>query len=404
MGRSKKAQSTLLKRSLARNVIVLICLAGWLIPVASAILETYGSIAAAVVYGATYALLVTTFAIHLKLSSPSLIGIGVGLTFGLGTAAIASVFLNAAAQTAITGKADAVMSHVALPIIASFAIIPGLAGGIGTGFILGRMKVWRLLAIGAAAVLALTAMLGSWLYTPSLIWSATGAGVSFGLLSGFSVAVVLSETINRNAAVLRYGIPLGVSGAIAAALIMLDTRVHVSGHILSTGPWILLTAAAAGVGGSATIYLGQYIGSELARVGKLSAHDMLGPIADMKNYLRPLTTFISVYILIGIWFGLLYYGIDHFIVPHSFLIKRAYADGSVDTFGYSSSIEAIYYSFVTITTLGYGDIVPVRAWSKAASIIEVIIGTSWLVVYFAFLFAKLKTTDPASLSRKSRRR
>jgi hypothetical protein len=138
------------------------------------------------------------------------------------------------------------------------------------------------------------------------------------------------------------------------------------------------------------IYVGQRVGSKLKHVGTLSLQDLSSPLADIKNYIRPLMTFMSVYILIAIWFGLWFYAIDHFVVPHSFLVKQVNAGGSVDTFGYTSPTEAIYYSFVTITTLGYGDIIPIRAWSKLVSIAEVLVGTSWLVVYFAFLFARLR--------------
>jgi hypothetical protein len=391
MHKSNKPQNNLGRRTVTEVVVVLVFLVVWLIPAASAILESYGSIAAAVLYGTTYGVLVTTFANQFGLTSRSLIGMGVGLAFGLGTAAIANVFLGAAARVAATGHADAAIGNVALPIIIAFAVIPGLAGGVGMGFILGRMKTWKIFAVGGAAFLAMSGILAAWLYTPSLTWAAAGVAVCFGILSGFSVAISLSDAIDARLAALLYGIPIGLSGAIAAALIMMDSRVHVAGHISSTGPWVLLIAAATGVGGAATIYLGQYVGSELGRVGKLSLQDLTSPLEDIGHYVRPLMTFMSVYILIAIWFGLWYYAIDRFFVPRSFLIKRVSGAGSIDSFGYTSSIEAIYYSFVTITTLGYGDITPVRAWSKAASIAEVLFGTSWLVVYFAFLFARLTT-------------
>ena len=44
-----------------------------------------------------------------------------------------------------------------------------------------------------------------------------------------------------------------------------------------------------------------------------------------------------------------------------------------------------YYSFVTITTLGYGDITPVTEVAKAFSILEAIVGQLYLVVAVAWL-------------------
>lgn len=44
-----------------------------------------------------------------------------------------------------------------------------------------------------------------------------------------------------------------------------------------------------------------------------------------------------------------------------------------------------YYSFVTITTLGYGDITPVSDVAKALSVLEAVIGQLYLVVAVAWL-------------------
>ena len=44
-----------------------------------------------------------------------------------------------------------------------------------------------------------------------------------------------------------------------------------------------------------------------------------------------------------------------------------------------------YYSFVTITTLGYGDITPVSEVAKAFSVLEAIVGQLYLVVAVAWL-------------------
>ena len=44
-----------------------------------------------------------------------------------------------------------------------------------------------------------------------------------------------------------------------------------------------------------------------------------------------------------------------------------------------------YYSFVTITTLGYGDITPITEVAKAFSVLEAVVGQLYLVVAVAWL-------------------
>ena len=46
---------------------------------------------------------------------------------------------------------------------------------------------------------------------------------------------------------------------------------------------------------------------------------------------------------------------------------------------------ALYYSFVTITTLGYGDIFPVTTTAKSFAILEAVVGQLYLVITIAWL-------------------
>ena len=43
-----------------------------------------------------------------------------------------------------------------------------------------------------------------------------------------------------------------------------------------------------------------------------------------------------------------------------------------------------YYSFVTLTTLGYGDITPLTKVAKAFSVVEAVVGQLYLVVVVAW--------------------
>jgi voltage-gated potassium channel len=56
-----------------------------------------------------------------------------------------------------------------------------------------------------------------------------------------------------------------------------------------------------------------------------------------------------------------------------------------DIEGISPSRGFLYFSFVTITTLGYGDITPVTSLARSLSILEAVIGQLYLVVQVAWL-------------------
>jgi hypothetical protein len=51
----------------------------------------------------------------------------------------------------------------------------------------------------------------------------------------------------------------------------------------------------------------------------------------------------------------------------------------------SNSRHFLYYSFVTITTLGYGDITPVTSLARSLSVLEAVIGQLYLVVQVSWL-------------------
>ena len=45
--------------------------------------------------------------------------------------------------------------------------------------------------------------------------------------------------------------------------------------------------------------------------------------------------------------------------------------------------DCMFYSFVTLTTIGYGDIVPMTAQARSLSILEAISGTLYMAVLVA---------------------
>jgi hypothetical protein len=92
--------------------------------------------------------------------------------------------------------------------------------------------------------------------------------------------------------------------------------------------------------------------------------------------INTLSAAISVYLLIGIVFTCLFIAIFH-IRPDSFGIPNLNSEYVV--------VHLMYYSFVTITTLGYGDILPTSSLTKMLAATEAIAG----VFYIAILISRL---------------
>jgi hypothetical protein len=93
---------------------------------------------------------------------------------------------------------------------------------------------------------------------------------------------------------------------------------------------------------------------------------------------------LSAYLLAGIFFGSFYWVLEQ-IVPGTFQITGAF-----------TRMSAIYFSFVTLATLGYGDIVPRTDVARGLAIVEGVGGQLFLAVLVArlvSLYARGKTAD-----------
>ena len=86
---------------------------------------------------------------------------------------------------------------------------------------------------------------------------------------------------------------------------------------------------------------------------------------------------ICIYLLIGLIWALLYLFIAQ-ALPAAF-------NGLEQRVWYDNFADAVYYSYVTLTTLGYGDISPVSPIARFLVYLEAIIG----VFYMAILVASL---------------
>ena len=93
---------------------------------------------------------------------------------------------------------------------------------------------------------------------------------------------------------------------------------------------------------------------------------------------------LSAYLLAGIFFGLFYWTLEQ------------YRPGTFTAAGSFSRMSAIYYSFVTLATLGYGDIVPRTDVARGFAIVEGVGGQLFLAVMVARLVSLYAREKPAN--------
>ena len=83
---------------------------------------------------------------------------------------------------------------------------------------------------------------------------------------------------------------------------------------------------------------------------------------------------VSIYLLIGImWAGI--YNIVEGISPGSFS-------------GTSETVDLIYFSFVTLTTVGFGDVVPLSVLGKRLAVFEAAMGSIYMAVIIAMIVGR----------------
>jgi voltage-gated potassium channel len=97
---------------------------------------------------------------------------------------------------------------------------------------------------------------------------------------------------------------------------------------------------------------------------------------------------VCVYLLIGLCFVIAYLLVSDLIPgslqEHGVPLERPGMDG--DANGFSATI--LYFSFVTLTTLGYGDIVPTNEIARMLVSMESIVGQLFLAIFIARLIAR----------------
>jgi uncharacterized membrane protein len=97
---------------------------------------------------------------------------------------------------------------------------------------------------------------------------------------------------------------------------------------------------------------------------------------------------LNIYIMLGIFYAHIY-TILHWLRPESFSSNIAKED---------AASHFIYFSFVTLSTLGYGDITPQTEFAQRLAITEAIMGQFYGSVVIAYLLSvyigdRFRSTD-----------
>jgi hypothetical protein len=158
---------------------------------------------------------------------------------------------------------------------------------------------------------------------------------------------------------------------------------------------IFLVASLIGVVSIAGISYAELFDSQLARVtGELLALGLLGfTTLVMFNSLIQASEVsqdtviggICVYLLVGLCFAMIFILMTDFdpgaLTERGHAIVRAAADSS------EHATTLLYFSFVTLTSLGYGDVAPVGDMARMFAVSEALIGQLYLAIFLARLVA-----------------
>lgn len=102
-------------------------------------------------------------------------------------------------------------------------------------------------------------------------------------------------------------------------------------------------------------------------------------LKDVKVNITTLFGSLSAYLFLGLFWAYLFLSLM-FANPHSF--KGLPANNT------AWDNDFIYYSFVTMTTLGYGDVIPISPMAKTLSWMSAYMGQAYLTILMAILVAK----------------
>ncbi len=124
-------------------------------------------------------------------------------------------------------------------------------------------------------------------------------------------------------------------------------------------------------------YLSTILFLSLASAGVLARVLRAGPVTTQR-----IQGAVAAYLMMGLIWAFAYSLIE-LREPGSFNLPGAPAEGYSDSGG--SMRDLAYFSFVTLTTLGYGDVTPKSSSARTLATLEALVGQLYLVILIARL-------------------
>lgn len=130
-------------------------------------------------------------------------------------------------------------------------------------------------------------------------------------------------------------------------------------HLLEQPAGILLTASVLAF----LIYCGVLILFSLLRIREVTANEIFAAV--------------NLYLILG------------FVWAYAYILLHVHDPGSfrMASTDHSASLDLVFFSFVTLTTTGYGDITPVTPTSQMLAVIEAIVGNLYVAVVVTYLLS-----------------
>ncbi len=89
---------------------------------------------------------------------------------------------------------------------------------------------------------------------------------------------------------------------------------------------------------------------------------------------------LAGYLMLGVSWAIVHLLVDQ-------MTASAYSSSFLDPAGYPDFPKAVYFSFITLLTIGYGDIVPTGTWARSLTVVEGATGFIYGTVVVAWLVA-----------------
>jgi len=209
------------------------------------------------------------------------------------------------------------------------------------------------------------------------------AAHSYGLVLGLIIAVFVFTSVAPDGdwadstLVLLQSLTL-VTALWTSGVAQADSKISISLVALATASALLLLVFGGTVFEAVVLLLAGLL--TIATIATVA----LGIVDQGEANVKAVTGAVCVYVLIGLLFVFLY-GLIAAVGSGDFFAQGT--DGS-------RSLR-LYFSFVTLATLGYGDYTPAHELGRTLAIVEALFGQLYLVTVIALLVSRMRGRAPA---------